>query len=459
MRVYDSASRSARFATWNPQPVDPVAALEGSLSVLRARSRDLARNNPYAASAIDVLVSNIVGCGIKPQIRYSDADIKEKVRQLWNIWVDYCDYSGVYDFYGIQSLVVRSMIEGGEVFVRFIYDGDPIPLQLQVIEAEQVPVELNSFLSSGNKVRCGIEFDAGGRRVAYHVYDSHPAEGYKTYKTVRIPAGDMLHIYHMKRPGQIRGEPWLVKSMLKLYELDQYEDAELVRKKISAMFAGFIIKGGDDQIFEEKNVDGKTTFSLEPGTIQELPFGTDIKFSEPADVGTNYSAFVKHQLRAVAASLGVTYEQLSGDLSDVNYSSIRAGLVEFRRKSEAIQDHVVIFQLCQQVWKKFLDQSVLAGLLDIKDYSQNKYKYWQVKWIPHGWQWIDPFKEVTAMKVAIRSGLMSRAQVISSNGYDIEEVDMEVAESNKRVDELGLVYDSDARYGGRQVSISQPPED
>jgi lambda family phage portal protein len=188
---------------------------------------------------------------------------------------------------------------------------------------------------------------------------------------------------------------------------------------------------------------------MEPGTLQILEPGEDVKFSDPADVGGNYAEFLKTQFRAIAAAMGITYEQLTGDLSGVNYSSIRAGLLEFRRRCEMIQHGVLVHQLCRPVWSAWMEQAVLSGVLQAPGFVRNRRAYLTCKWIPQGWQWVDPLKEFQSMLLAIRAGLMSRSEAISTFGYDAEDVDREIAADQKRADELGLIFDSDPRYTAR----------
>jgi lambda family phage portal protein len=283
---------------------------------------------------------------------------------------------------------------------------------------------------------------------------------------VRIPAAEVIHLFRPLRPGQIRGEPWLARALIKLHELDQYDDAELVRKKTAAMFAGFITRlSPEDNLMGEgvSDANGVALAGLEPGTLQILEPGEDIKFSQPADVGSSYSEFMRQQFRAVAAAMGITYEMLTGDLTQVNYSSIRAGLLEFRRRCEAIQHSVIVHQLCRPIWRAWMEQAVLAGALTLPGYATRRRDYQSVKWIPQGWQWVDPLKETEAMKSAIRSGLMSRSEAISANGYDAEDVDNEIAADNARADSLGLVFDSDPRHGKSGdknfFSANQPPQE
>ncbi|WP_297529811.1 phage portal protein, partial [Thiohalobacter sp.] len=240
-----------------------------------------------------------------------------------------------------------------------------------------------------------------------------------------------------------------VVVLVKLNELDQYDDAELVRKKTAAMFAGFITRQSpEDNLMGEGEADaaGVALAGLEPGTLQILEPGEDVKFSDPADVGGSYSEFLRTQFRAVAAAIGVTYEQLTGDLTGVNYSSIRAGLLEFRRRCEAIQHGVIVHQFCRPVWRAWMEQAALEGALPLPDFTRRRREYLNCKWIPQGWQWVDPEKEFKALLTAIRAGLMSRSEAISAFGYDAEDVDREIAADNQRADELGLVFDSDPRH-------------
>jgi lambda family phage portal protein len=365
------------------------------------------------------------------------------------------------------------MLEGGEALIRLRYrrveDGLPVALQIQVLEAEHLPTTMNRDLAGGNVIRAGIEFDRLGRRVAYHLYRSHPNDGLLApmssqggMDTVRVDASEVIHLFRPLRPGQIRGEPWLTRALVKLNELDQYDDAELVRKKTAAMFAGFITRmAPEDNLMGESAADanGVALAGMEPGTLQILEPGEDIKFSAPADVGSSYAEFMRQQFRAVAAAMGITYEMLTGDLTQVNYSSIRAGLLEFRRRCEALQHGVIVHQLCRPIWRAWMDQAVLEAAIDLPGYRKDRRTYQSAKWIPQGWSWVDPQKEFNAMKLAIRAGLMSRSEAISGNGYDAEDVDREIAADNTRADALGLVFDSDARHDQAPVPAPSDTQD
>jgi lambda family phage portal protein len=466
-RNYEGASVGRRTAGWNPGNDSINTALFTSADTLRARSRDIVRKNAWANNGPETFVSEAIGTGIKPQSAHPDAATKAKLQQLWLDWTDACDADGTQDFYGLQALATRGMVEGGEVFIRLRYrkdeDGLTVPLQLQLLEAEHCPVTLNQTLASGNVIRFGIEFNAIGQRVAYYLYPAHPGET-STFvpdagTAKRIPAGEIIHLFRPVRPGQVRGEPWLSRALIRLYDYDQYTDAEVMRKKVAACFAAFIteedpadpLPGNESAIIDdgldtaEYAPDGVDFAGLEPGTMQKLKPGEDVKFSEPADVGGGFESFNRAALREIAVAVGCTYEQLTGDLTGVNYSSIRAGLLGFRRKVEQIQHSVIVYQFCRPLWAEFLKSAVFAGEISASDYSLNKRLYFRVKWVPPGWTWVDPAKELDAAKASVRSGFTSRARVVSESGYDIEDVDREIAQDQARADRLGLVLDTDAR--------------
>jgi len=469
--TYDGAGLGRRTLAWTVANPGAVAALAYTQEQLRAKSRDLVRRNAWAAAGIEAFVANAIGTGIKPQSMVSDAAQRETIQRLWWDWCETADSAGLTDFYGLQSLACRAMLEGGEAIVRLRWrrpeDGLPVALQIQVLEAEHLPLAMNRDLQNGNVIRAGIEFDRLGRRIAYHLYRSHPNDGGLApmsgaggIDTVRVDAAEVIHLFRPLRPGQIRGEPWLARALVKLNELDQYDDAELVRKKTAAMFAGFITRlAPEDNLMGEglSDANGVALAGLEPGTLQILEPGEDIKFSAPADVGSSYAEFMRQQFRAVAAAMGITYEMLTGDLTQVNYSSIRAGLLEFRRRCEVIQHGVIVHQLCRPIWRAWMDQAVLEGALMLPGYSRRQREYQVAKWIPQGWQWVDPQKEFNAMKLAIRAGLTSRSEAISAYGYDAEDVDREIAADNARADALGLVFDSDPRHDQAPAVAPPPP--
>jgi lambda family phage portal protein len=156
------------------------AEIARALHRLRDRSRDLVRNNPYATKAVQALVSNMVGTGLQPRARAETPEIARLADRLWLQFSTQCDADGLTDFAGLQALVVRSLVESGEVLVRFrdrrIEDGLTVPLQCQVLEADHLDSWKNEDLPDGGFILQGIEFDPIGRRRAYWLFSRHPGE-------------------------------------------------------------------------------------------------------------------------------------------------------------------------------------------------------------------------------------------------------------------------------------------
>jgi lambda family phage portal protein len=463
----EGAMARRRLRGWQP-PLENINSLVAAGGPrLLARARELMVTNGYAANSCEAFAANLVGDGIKPSSLIEDADLRDQVQRLWLAWTDEADADGLTDFYGLQAMVAREMFVAGECFVRLRprrpEDGLRVPFQVQLLQSEMLPFEKTETATNGNRIRCGIEFDAIGRRVAYHFRRRHPGDstdqGDVIPETVRVPAEDVLHVFRPIDAGQIRGLPHVAPAMVRLFLLDQYDDAELDRKKTAAMFAGFITKTApEEQLMGEIEdaEDGTGIASLEPGTLQVLLPGEDVKFSSPADVGGGYEAFQYRTLLSIAASVGLPYHLVTGDVRQANYSSLRAELVEFRRRVGQLQHGVVAHQLCRPIWRRWLEAATLSGALDLEDLNTAL----PVQWIPPRWDWVDPLKDIQAQLLAIEAGLLSRRKAVEATGYDIEEIDRENAADRDRAEGLGLTYRaSPGETQGARATPNRTPEE
>lgn len=446
-RSFDAAGGGRRWEGAKSLEALNASILSGATTAAR-RAGWYARNNPHVASAVQGLVANAVGAGIKPRALHPDPAVRDRMHDLWRRWTDRADAVGLTDFYGLQALALRAMVESGESFARLrtLEGGEGLPpLAIDLLDREQVPADLHREIGDGRRVRAGIEFDAAGRRIAYHAYARRPGDALApmALDTIRVPAGDIAHLFQPLGAGQLRGITWLAPVLLRLHELDQYEDAALVKANVAALFTGFIRDpdGTVAGLNDGSASGGVLQVGMEPGSLIPLPPGADIQFSDPADPG-DYGAFVKNHIRAIASGLGVPYELVSGDLEGVTYSSIRAGLVEFRRRIEQLQHSVIVFQFCRPVWERFVRLAVLSGALDARGFERDPAAFLAVEWLPPKWEWVDPLKDARAEIEQIRAGLKSRSQSIAERGYDAEAVDAAIAADRQRETGLGLVFDS-----------------
>jgi len=376
--------------------VNTLIAASGD--TITARARWLVRNNGYAANAVESFASNVVGDGIKPSSTIADAAKKEELQALWLAWTDDADAEGLTDLYGLQRRAAREVFLSGEVFIRIrprrAEDGLTVPLQLQMLPVEMLPLDMNRTLPGAGLIRQGIEFDGIGRRVAYHFLRRHPGDLTDpglAGETVRVPAADVIHVLDPVEAGQLRGVSRFAAAIVKLFTLDLYDDAELERKKIAAMFAMFITSPAPETPLEPTEDD----LEVEPGQVVRLDPGEDVSTPATPDSGGTYEPFQYRTLLQVAAALGIPYGYLTGDTAKGNFSNTRISLIEFRRRISAWQHGVLVFQLCRVVWTRWMDVAVLVRFL---------------------------------------------TQAISERGYDAEQVDREIAAERKRELALGLDF-------------------
>ena len=460
-RAYEGAKAGRRTDGWVTPGTGANAEIGPASSRLRDRSRDLVRNNPYAAKAVNALVSNLVGTGNVPRARAKRPAIAKAADQLWLQFAASCDSEGLTDFGGLQALIVRSLVESGEVLVRFrerrVEDGLAVPLQLQLLEPDHLDSSKTEELSNGGYILQGIEFDALGRRRAYWLFPSHPGESRGRSLVSRpVPARQVLHLFERLRPGQVRGVSWFAPVILKLRDLDDYDDAELMRKKIEACFAAFVTGAQDEETLGKPStgMSGDRVESFEPGMIEYLEPGKDVKFASPSTNG-GYAEYMRLQLHAVAAGVGLTYELLTGDLSQVNYSSIRAGLIEFRRRMEALQWQLIVPGLCQPVWSRFVELAQAAGQLPEGEITS--------EWTAPRFEAVDPLKDIQADVLAVRAGVMTLKEAIARQGYDPAQVLAEIASTNAELDAAGITLDTDPRRstktGQEKTATSDPAQD
>jgi len=457
-RHFEGASSGRRTEGWMTPGSSANTAAALALPALRNRSRDLVRNNPYAERAIRILSSHAVGPGIVPKAGGPKGKAK-KANDLWKQWAEStdCDLTGRSNFYGLQTLVMRGIAEGGEVLVRRVRSAEKglnVPFQLQLLEADFLDHNRTWLRTKvdENYIIQGIEFDPKGRRVAYWIFPEHPG-GYVTGKLMgvqaeRVPASEILHLYRLDRIGQLHGIPFLAPALLRVRDFDVLEDAWLTREQVASCFAAFIydIDGTIDAPAGKK--DDEKLERLEPGTIETLPPGKKIEFANPP-VAQGAADFAKSVLRGISVGTGVTYEALTNDYSNVNFSSARMGHLEFRKNVTELQWHVMVPQFCEPVFRWFSDAALISGV-NIQGVTS--------RWAPPRPEMIDVDKETRANTAQIRSGQKTLSQVILENGDDPEEHFEELAADFKKLDEFGLVLDCDPRKMTAQGN-AQPPLD
>lgn len=412
---------------------------------IRARAAYLARNSPHIAAAVNALVSNLVGSGIRPVSQHPDTATRELLHDLWARFVDEADHDGQIDHYGQQAVMARQMVEAGESFGVFhdamLGEGRTVPFTIQVLHPTHCPLDTVPLeTATGRVVRCGIEFDRQGRRTGFYFWPERPDDPFAflnrgSWQPVRVPADDVMHLMLPVEPGQLRGLSWLNGAVGPVTQLDAFQAAALRRAQLSNMLVGAVVdpSGQGLNLFSEQE---DNAVKLEPGTFLNLK-GQMVEFFDPKE-SQHYGEFVKSHLKSLAAALGVPYEILSHDAGDANFSSSRVQLAEFQKRLEYYQYGVIVFRVCKPVWNRFVRRAVLAGHIPLSAYTADPTAFHRVEWLPPKLPWVDPEADAAAEALMVEKKFKSRSMVIAGLGYNPEQVDREIAADAQRLRELGV---------------------
>ncbi|PKR54410.1 phage portal protein [Thalassospira marina] len=467
VRAYEAARQRPTDDGWVSGSGGPNSEVGGGLVLMRNRARQLVRDNPYAKRMIDILAAHEIGAGIVSQANTGDSVVDDAQQAAWRAWAEttQCDADGRTNIYGLQCQIDVARHESGEVLVRLRKRsradakrlGLTVPLQLQVIEADYLDHTKNGPVEGGGYIVQGVEFNKRGQRVAYWIFKEHPGETYQhaignNISPMRIDAGEIIHVFKKQRPGQVRGVTTLHPVMMALRDLQDYHGALLMKAKVEACFSAFVRGSGGNPLTGEVK-QGSSSLAkqetLQPGSIFYVDDAEDVEFANP----TNSDAHIllsQTYLRSIAVGGGVTHDQLTGDLTGANYSSLRAGKIDFRRLVEQWQWSGFIPQFCEPVWRAFVQTGELAGLWEAAPIVAEH--------TPPGHEMIDPTKDTTALLQNVRAGFKSWPQAVREMGANPKTQASEIAAANKLFDDGGLVLDIDPRKVSRAGLTQARPD-
>lgn len=455
VRYYDAAHAGRATFGWIAGSGSASTEVYGGLVTLRNRASELVRNEPLARRAVRSWVNNAIGTGITVRSSTSDPALNKKIDDLWLRHVDTCDAEGQNDLYGLQSLACRSCVERGEVLsLSSVVSGTPgVPLQFQILEGDYLDHRKFEKLDDG-RIVMGVEMNPLGRRRAYWMFQEHPGDMFfmmpHSFQSVPITADRVVHLYEKERPGQIRGVPMLHAVMIAMREVGDYREAERVRKRIEACLAAFVVGADDedqapltpsaqknnDEAIHVRDARGELMEEMSPGMIGYLRGGKDVKFTAPSQTGS-YPEYMRSQQIEIAAGTDTIYELLTGDMSRANYSSIKAGMNDFRRAIETFQWNTFIPRFCIPQRQQFLNVAIAAGLLPGNTPAD-------AIWTTPRFEAIDPQKETLADIAAMRALLISPQEAIRRRGYDPDQVLAETKIWHEKLVAAKIVSDADA---------------
>lgn len=443
-RAYEGANRSDG---WKPKRAGASANTDHAMDAreLRIRARALVQNVPYIAQAFRYLTANVIGTGIVPRWLGPNADV---MNALWKKSAGEMDADGKLSINALIALAYRTAEQDGEVLIRIRWrrstDALNVPIQFQVLEIDWLDSS-RTERRGGNAVVNGIESDALGRVVAYWLFEQHPGDVTTVLATRasresrRVPAELIIHFYNQERPGQGRGFSRLAPVIAAVRDLATYEDSEIQRKNLESRLS--VLASGDPTLVERLATSPGPSGSsaaqqagelgpLAGGGVTHVGDGMNLTVVEPK-AAPGFVEYVKQRWQIIAVGIGVTYEGMTGDVSEANFSSSRVRMIDFRREAEMTQWLSVIPRLIEPMCRAFEQAVYLTGKVRATG--------GEIDYSPPKWSYVDPAKDVKADQEEVSSGLSSLSEKIRARGYDPDTVFEEIRQDVIKLKRTGLM--------------------
>jgi lambda family phage portal protein len=437
---------------WIARAVSADEEIRGDLRTLRARARELGRNNSYVKRYFRLLQNNVIGpAGIRLQAQVktvadeADINANRSIETAWNDWASSpVTIDGKLTLRRFEKLILKTVACDGEAFVRIWrgFEGNRYGLALQPIDADLIDETFSrSRRGTENEIRMGVEIDSIGRAVGYHVWNMASTIGIDLVRErYFVPAVQMIHLYDPDRVNQTRGVTWVHSVMVPARMLNAYEESEAVAARIGASKMGWFEKNDSDSGSGAGDLSGqKTPASMQanPGSFEFVPDGYKMNTWDPEHPTQQFGAFVKQMLRKIASGFSVFYNVLANDAEGVTYSTMRSfALVEHDDWRSIQQDFIDMWR--RQLYSVWLNMALLTGALQLA--SRDPSRYLAVRHRPRGWQWIDPEKEANAIVVAIQNGFGTLTGALTEKGEDLEETFEILAHEKDLAKKYGLTF-------------------
>lgn len=454
-RGFFSSEEGRFFTGWDTQSHSIDYYLKSDLTKLRARSRKFVRINENGKRAVVLFKSNVVGPdGVRIQAQSKsnrngniqlDTPANDAIEAAFADWCDnHCDYRGQDSFVDQQALAISCALQDGEFLFRKYYgrSAGKYGFQLKAIDPELLDTQKNQPTKNG-EIRLGVEYDRNERVVRYWFRERNFNGDYNSGRTYSIDAKYIIHGFVPEWPNQSRGIPWMHAGLETGKHLEKYNEAAIVASRARAGAMAFLqSKAGDqftgDEDGEGAYEEGTTLEQMDAGTIKDIG-SREFADWDPKYPHEMYDPFIKSSLRRLSAAFGVSYHSLSMDLADVNYSSIRAGVLEDREVFKQVQNWF-IRKLVRHVYQEWLLMAYTMGQIKVGQtpLSRPVEQYMAANYQPRRWAWVDPQKDGKANELAITHRLKSRSQIIREQGDDPESVWAEIQREHQKLQEMGI---------------------
>lgn len=400
-----SLNVAANGGAWSDDPRVENAAIEIGFgrAVAGMRTAGLSLNDAIVSSGVGNLVGLIVGAtGVR--VNTADPMIDAEFNGA-------CfDPGREQSLLSLQEQWVRSWVVFGEALGVFSVIDDE--LSISIIRPDRIDASRTADLGDGRRILGGVEFDEFDRETAIYVLPETVTGFFPTsFEPIRIEKRNYVRSFERLFPGQTRGISPFSPVLPNLNTASVAVEAGLRKQQVSALLTAFVTSPDGSDVFG----DGKLA-ALEPGATIRLNPGETVESVEGGDAG-DLPAYLRMLYQQTAASLGTTYEDLTGDLSNVNYSSYRAGHLSARRRAELRRKTLLMDGLLIPLYRRWRAIETLKGRTLPEGDPQ---------WIMPVWAEIDRVKEATADETLLSMGVKSRREIVEASGRDFETVSAEI---------------------------------
>lgn len=465
-RMYDAAGTTNLNGDFFNTIGSANAEILTSLYIMRARSRTLVKDNPYAKGIVRTKRNNVVGHDpfrLEMKVGKKDAngkfipeqEINDKIEAWWEKAgrKEYCTVRKDMSRLEMYHAAIASVVRDGSILARHRrgYD-NKMGYALELIDADRLQESYMGRSQRGNNIRFSIERDKFGAPVYYWILTRHPGDLFQYNGNIpntwreEVPAADIIHFNNLReRPEQDIGVPDLDCTIQRLHRIDQFDIAHTTAAVMSAAKGIWIerdIPTGSNYETDQTTRDGEKINHVSPGEAEILPVGYKAKQLDPKFPIETGPEFKKDSLRGVGAGSGVPYHSLANDLSSVNFSSGRLGETAARDDYMVMQE-LMIGDFVRCHFNEALKYGILSGQCDV---PFDRLEEFQDAAEFHGrrWGYINPLQDAQADVLRIEAGLDSRDNVImnSERGGDVEKVNAEIASGRESDASHGLDFTS-----------------
>ena len=406
-------------------------------------------NSPVVRGAIDCMVRNSVGPGIKMQSRTSDEGWNRATEEWLANWSLACDVRGLLDWNTLQQVATRTMLRDNELFILLTDNGDGWPM-LQMVEAHRC--ETPDYLHGDKRIIDGVRVNPQGRPLSYYINLGQDD------KFSEIQSPDLIVLAERDRADELRSLSRLVTCLNLIQDREEILTNTMVSVKRSSTI-GLALEGEGSAGFfgpETTTTDGITTDRIfGSGAIWNVPNGRKIREIKDDRPSPNLTEFMDQFLRAVASGLGLPYEYLWK--ADLSGPSQRFVLAQAQRRFDEISQ-AIITQLVSRVRLWALAKAIKRGDLTP---PRGMDRWWSAVYHTPKRTTIDAGRDSAADREDLKLGIQTLASIAAERGYDWQEiVDQRVAEQvyiRAKATEAGVDMTEIQNTGQKQAPAVTPP--